>query len=202
MRAVRVTCNLAASIMACSVASHAPAQDLPPLGAPPPSAAPEVLSEDVDVLLDMLAAEEDPGEATRLAREVEERWSHSGSAAMDLLLRRGKDAIELEELDRAVVHLTALTDHAPDFAEGWVARATAFFLQERWGLALSDLEQALILEPRHYGALTGLCVLMEQIDETELALRACRASLEVHPNQEEIGEFVERLEAATGGRTL
>ena len=193
MRAARVTCNLAALILACSVASHAAAQE---------ADASEVLSQDVDVLLDMLAAEPDAGEAARLAREVEERWSHSGSAAMDLLLRRGRDAIELEELDRAVVHLTALTDHAPDFAEGWVARAAAFFLQERWGLALSDLEQALILEPRHYGALTGLCVLMEQIDEPELALRACRASLEVHPNQEEIAEFVERLEAATGGRTL
>ncbi|MBM2577273.1 hypothetical protein JQC91_13270 [Jannaschia sp. Os4] len=150
----------------------------------------------------MLADEEDPAEATRLAREVEERWSHSGSAAMDLLLRRGREAIEAEELDRAVTHLTALTDHAPDFAEGWVARATAFFLQERWGLALSDLEQALILEPRHYGALTGLCILMEQIDEPDLALRACAASLDIHPNQEELVGFVEQLERATGGRTL
>ena len=196
----RVTIALA--VAAACAATSPGAQTLPPMPGATGAEAAAPLPEESGALLDLLATEADPVEAGRLAREVEERWSHSGSAAMDLLLRRGKDAIEAGAHDRAVVHLTALTDHAPDFAEGWAARATAFFLQEEWGLALSDIEQTLILEPRHYGALFGLCVIMRELERPDLALRACRASRDVYPAQEEVGRLIETLEQETGGRAL
>ena len=64
-------------------------------------------------------------ESKRLERELELIWGNSGSPAMDLLLKRGRDALEDEDNTRAIEHLSALTDHAPDFAEGWHARATS-----------------------------------------------------------------------------
>lgn len=194
----RAAVTIASALFAATSSASAQAPQLPSME----SLEGEVLSEDVDDLLDLLAQEEDPVEAARLAREVEERWSHSGSASMDLLLRRGKDALEAQELDRAVIHLTALTDHAPGFAEGWAARATAFFLQEEWGLALSDIEQTLILEPRHYGALFGLCIIMRELDEPDLATRACEASRDAYPAQEQLTGLMELLERETGGRAL
>ena len=160
------------------------------------------LPEDPDVLLDMLAAEAEPAEAGRLAQEVLERWSHSGSAAMDLLLRRGEDAMRAEDWPRAVAHLTALTDSAPDFAEGWATRAEAFFLMEEYGAALADIEQTLILQPRHFEALSGLGLILERLGEERAALAALREAQSIYPAQENIGEAVERLEVQTGGRTL
>jgi tetratricopeptide (TPR) repeat protein len=163
----------------------------------------EPLSEDPQVLLDRLSTltADDP-EASRLAREIEERWTHSGSAAMDLLLRRGRDAIEAEDYSRAIAHLTALTDHAPGFAEGWNLRATAFFLAEDYGPALSDIEQVLILEPRHFNALAGLAIIFEALGEEAAALKAFRRARDVHPAEENVNAAIERLELQTGGRTL
>ncbi|MEM7711457.1 MAG: tetratricopeptide repeat protein [Pseudomonadota bacterium] len=177
---------------------------LPELPSDPAPAAPEVLSEDPQILLDRLGTltEEDGGEAIRLAAEIMERWTHSGSAAMDLLLVRGKDAIEAEDYVRAIAHLTALTDHAPQFAEAWNQRATAFFLMERYGEALSDIEQVLILEPRHFNALAGLGIILDQLGEEKAALRAFRAAQDAHPAEPNVNAAVERLEQQTGGRTL
>ena len=67
----------------------------------------------------------DPQAAERIEHEIWIEWSKSGSAAMDLLLERGRRAMSAGQLDLAVEHFTALVDHAPDFAEGWNARATA-----------------------------------------------------------------------------
>jgi Flp pilus assembly protein TadD len=166
---------------------------------------PEALSRDADVLLDRLGtltAPEDAVEAARLAREVRQRWSNSGSPAMDLLLTRGRDAIEEGDWPRALAHLTALTDHAPGWAEAWNARATAFFLSDRFGPALSDIEQVLILEPRHFEALAGLGIILEQLGEDEAALDAFRRAAQVYPAEPNVATALERLDQATGGSTL
>ncbi|MEM7613568.1 MAG: tetratricopeptide repeat protein, partial [Pseudomonadota bacterium] len=111
-------------------------------------------------------------------------WSRSGSDTADLLLERGQVALDSEDYGLAVQHLTALTDHAPDFAEGWHARATAFYSMEEFGLALEDLERALALNPRHFGALTGLGIVLEELGYTETALTAMRMAEELNPHRE------------------
>jgi tetratricopeptide (TPR) repeat protein len=191
---LRVTFNTIVAALALCYATSLGAQPLD-----------DVLSEDPDILLDRLGtltSPDDAVEARRLAREVQERWSHSGSAAMDLLLERGRDAIEADDLPRAVSHLTALVDTAPGWAEGWNQRATAFFLMERYGPAISDIEQALILEPRHFSALAGLGIIMDQLGETELALTAFKRAQQVFPADDNVNAAVERLERETGDRAL
>ena len=64
-------------------------------------------------------------EAAGISSKLEAGWRKSGSAAMDLLLQRGNDALEEGDYALAIDHLTALTDHAPEFAEGWHLRAQA-----------------------------------------------------------------------------
>ena len=78
-------------------------------------------------------------------------WSKSGSAAMDLLLKRGQDALAAGDPMAAIDHLTALIDHAPDFAEGYNARATAYFQIGQLGLSIADIAHTLALNPRHFG---------------------------------------------------
>lgn len=155
----------------------------------------------LDTLLDELR-NADPGAATRIERELELEWSKSGSAAMDLLLKRARDALETGDLTAAVEHFTALTDHAPDFAEGWHGRATVFYRQDRYGQALDDLERALRLNPHHYGALHGLGVILEQLDEPDLAHRAYSQVLAIHPNHAEVTEALKRLEPKVRGKAL
>eukprot|EP00581_Thalassiosira_minuscula_P027389 CAMPEP_0184421344 /NCGR_PEP_ID=MMETSP0738-20130409/62194_1 /TAXON_ID=385413 /ORGANISM="Thalassiosira miniscula, Strain CCMP1093" /LENGTH=105 /DNA_ID=CAMNT_0026782653 /DNA_START=1 /DNA_END=314 /DNA_ORIENTATION=+ len=76
----------------------------------------------LDTLFEALRAAEEKSEARRIARDIEHEFTQSGSAAMDMLLKRGRDALEAGDSLAAIEHFTALTDHAPDFAEGWHMR--------------------------------------------------------------------------------
>lgn len=129
-------------------------------------------------------------------------WSRSGSASMDLLLKQGREALERQDYELAIEHLTALTDHAPEFAEGFNARATAFFQLDEYGLALEDIRRTLELNPRHFAALTGLAVIMEQMGEEARALTAYQEVLKIHPHRPNVKEAVERLEFTVLGKRI
>lgn len=157
--------------------------------------------DDLSQLLAELAAPD-----TENWQSVEERivdlWSRSGSRSMDLLLERGQDALEAEDYTAALEHFTALTDHAPDFAEGWNMRATTFYLMDRFELSVADISRTLALNPDHFGALYGLGVIMEQLDDEAAALRAYRAAQALHPHRENTAEAVKRLSEAVDGVDL
>lgn len=158
-----------------------------------------------DARLDALfadLAEPGRGDWQRIEGEIGRIWAQSGSSAMDLLLQRGREAMEAGDYRAAVEHLTALTDHAPEFAEGWNARATAFFLMEEYSLSIADIGRVLALNPRHFGALTGLAIMFENMGETEYALQALRAVQALNPNRPNINEAVARLTRMTGEADL
>jgi tetratricopeptide (TPR) repeat protein len=142
------------------------------------------------------------GEAATLARTIELKWSASGSPTADLLLKRGQDALEASQLQRAIEHFTALTDHAPAFAEGWHGRAQAFFASGAYGLALSDLRTALALNPQHFGAIYGLAALLEQLEKPQEAHAAYKILLNLYPAHEKALEGVARLSPSVNGVAL
>ncbi|MBN2906801.1 MAG: tetratricopeptide repeat protein [Rhodobacteraceae bacterium] len=139
-------------------------------------------------------------------KQVEEalwaEWSKSGSPAMDLLLQRGRDATEAGDFETAIAHLTALTDHAPGFAEAFNARALAYYRAGLYGPALDDLGRALTLNPSHFGAMTGLGTLLEETGQRDAALAAYRAAYAIQPHDPDLEEAVARLEQMTSGQTL
>ena len=143
-----------------------------------------------------------PEQAQAAERDVERAWSRSGSAAMDLLLKRGRDALAVGEFTVAIDHLTALTDHAPDFAEGFHARATAYFRAELYGPALDDLETALALNPENFNAIFGLGVLFEEFGEERRAAELFRRVLALNPHNENATKALEQLKKSGIGRTL
>ncbi|MGI3166276.1 tetratricopeptide repeat protein [Pseudooceanicola sp. 200-1SW] len=144
-------------------------------------------------------AEADTGEARQIVRELELIWSRSGSSSMDLLLRKGRDALEGGDAPAAIGHLSALIDHAPDFAEAWHLRAMAFYTLEEFGQAQSDLLQALALNPVNFQAAYGLAVLMEQTGRIDAAYDGYRAVLSVYPAHEEAQAGRDRLAPAVSG---
>ncbi|MDU8913786.1 tetratricopeptide repeat protein [Aestuariicoccus sp. MJ-SS9] len=153
-------------------------------------------------LLDKLAEAESAAIAARLERDVQREWSKSGSAAMDLLLKRGQDALEVDDLPAALDHLTALTDHAPDFAEGWHALALAYYQSERFGPAMDALERTLALNPDHFGALRGVGAVMEQVGQPERAYDAYSRVLALRPFDEDVQAALDRLEVRVKGTSL
>ena len=152
-------------------------------------------------LLDRLR-EASAEEAPRVVREIETVWGRSGSAAMDLLLKRGRDALKSEDYPLAIEHFTALTDHAPDFAEGFNARAEAYFRVNLYGPALDDLEVTLALNPQNFHAMFGLAVMHQEFGNLRKASRLYRRVLAIHPNHEQAKTALDYLKRDGIGREL
>ncbi|WP_170469968.1 tetratricopeptide repeat protein [Ruegeria conchae] len=158
-------------------------------------------SRDEEALLRQLA-QATPEQAIGLDRQLQALWSQSGSASADLLLERGREALDDGDIEAAIEHLTALTDHAPEFAEGWHARASAFFGIDRFGMAAADLEHALTLNPNNYQAIYGLGLIFEVVGKPDQALEAYSRALAIHPHHEEVTNAMNRLKPQVEGKAL
>jgi len=169
--------------------------------APPPTGGPAGKGAELDALFGELAASDDTAWQP-IQQRIRVLWSQSPSPSMTFLLSRATEALEKQDYERAEALLDDLVRLAPDFAEGWNKRATLYFLREQYGEALADIEVTLALEPRHFGALSGLGNIMERLDRPRLAIQVYRRALELHPHLEAAQEAVERLAPIADGRKL
>jgi tetratricopeptide (TPR) repeat protein len=169
------------------------------------SAIPALPARADDARLDELFAallEAGPDDWLGIEEEIWGEWGQSGSPAMDLLLERGRAKMRAGDLIAAISDFSVLIENAPDFAEGWNARATAYFMADLYGPSVSDIAHVLALEPRHFGALAGLGAVLEEGGNLKDAKGAYEAALAIHPQRPDLREAVQRLEAALQGSTI
>ncbi|HKA75383.1 MAG TPA: tetratricopeptide repeat protein, partial [Xanthobacteraceae bacterium] len=159
-------------------------------------------TQNLDFLFGALKAAPD----TETAKAIEERiwalWFVSGSDTADLLMTRVKSAFDSKELDLAIQLLDAVIEIKPDYVEAWNRRATIYFMKKDYGRALDDIRQVLAREPRHFGALSGLGLIMQEFGEEKRALEVFRRALAVHPHIEKIPEIVKTLTEKVEGRDI
>lgn len=121
---------------------------------------------------------------------------------MDLLASRADKAMEEQRHDDALLFLDDLTRLAPDFAEGWNKRATIYFMQGNYGDSIDDIARTLALEPRHFGALSGLGIILDRLGDSKGALEAYRRAVELHPNLPGAQEGIKKLTKEVEGQRL
>lgn len=155
----------------------------------------------LDQLFGRLAQKENP-DWQRVQSQIWAAWNDSGSDSMNLLARRADEAMEEKDFDLAMKFLNDLTRLAPDFAEGWNKRATLHFIREDYGPSLEDIAMTLRLEPRHFGALSGLGIILDRIGDKAGALEAYRRAVAVHPNLEGAQNGIKALIKDVEGREL
>lgn len=163
--------------------------------------APETRDEKLERLYGELAAA-DPGDAKAIVEQIQGLWAKSGSDSMDLLLARAKKAMVEEEFAKARTHLAALLRLKPDFAEAWNTSATLRYMQEEYARAVTEIEHALALEPRHFSAMMGLALILEHTGRKESAMKAWRKVEEMYPTFDKAQEAIERLSPEVDGRDL
>lgn len=147
-------------------------------------------------------AKADTATSDRVEQKIIAEWGKSGSAAMDLLLRRGREALDDGAPDVATEHFSALIDHAPDFAEGYYGRASSYYLLGLTGPALDDLRQTLILNPRHFEAMRGLALIMEELQRPQDAMTLYEMVLAINPQSKEVNASKARLQRQLEGQAL
>ncbi|WP_245904646.1 tetratricopeptide repeat protein [Pseudoroseicyclus aestuarii] len=151
-----------------------------------------------DLLAELQQAE--PEQAERLVAQLRAEWSKSGSATIDLLVDRGRAALEEGDVLTAAEHLTAAIDHDPDFAEAYQLRATAYYLGDRIGPALDDLRQALVLNPDNFDTMKGVATLLEELERPEDAQEVWMRITALNPHDPEAEAALARLERSLGGQ--
>ena len=90
----------------------------------------------------------------------------------------------------------------PDYIEGWSRRATLYYMQNDYQHSLEDIEQVLIREPRHFGALAGLGMIMQELGDDRRALDAFRKALAINPHLENVPDLVKTLTEKVEGRDI
>ncbi|MFK7793169.1 MAG: tetratricopeptide repeat protein [Devosiaceae bacterium] len=155
---------------------------------------------DASALLDALAHSEDGQAADDLARQIQNRWNASGSEAVDVLMRRATIAMRMQNHILALDLLDTVIALAPDFAEGWNRRATVHFLRDDYALSIADVEQVLRLEPRHFGALSGIGIMLDELGQDRPAQMFLSEALRIHPHltnaKQRLDEIERRLRGA------
>jgi len=138
-----------------------------------------------DSRLDDLFARLQTASAPSVVEEVESEiwriWLETGDAALDLLMERGVRAMSGGDYQVALVAFNALIENAPDFAEGWNKRATLYWLMGVYDKSVEDIDHTLELEPRHFGALSGLALIRTAQGRPEDALKALERIHTFHP---------------------
>ena len=119
-----------------------------------------------------------------------------------LLMTRAKVAMDAKQIDIALQLLDAVVKLRPDYVEGWNRRATLYYLKNDCAHSLEDIEQVLVREPRHFGALAGLGMIMQDIGDEKRALDAFRKALAVNPHLEKVPELVKSLTEKVEGRDI
>ncbi|RLP26119.1 hypothetical protein [Mesorhizobium sp. YM1C-6-2] len=151
----------------------------------------------LDALFGQLKRERNEKAAERIASRISEEWNHSGSASIDLMMTWSQTAMEGKKFDVALDFLDQVVTMEPTYAEGWNRRATVHFMMQNYAKSMADISHTLQLEPRHFGALSGMGQIMKNTGRDELALQAWQRVLDIYPMmrsaQDEVATLSEEL---------
>jgi tetratricopeptide (TPR) repeat protein len=151
----------------------------------------------LDKLFADLKRERNEKAAERIAGQIWEEWFKSGSASIDLMMMWAQHAIEQQKYDVALDFLDEVIVLSPTYAEGWNRRATLHFMMSNYSKSMSDIDHTLSLEPRHFGALSGMAQILKSSGKKEMALKAYQQVLEIYPMmrsaQNEVATLSEEL---------
>jgi tetratricopeptide (TPR) repeat protein len=172
----------------------------------PPKKLPHVKRDEqvnsLDFLFGALKAAPDDETAKAIEQRIWALWARSRSDTAMLLMTRVQKAVEDKDLDLALKLLDAIVKIKPDYVEAWNRRATLYYMKKDYGRSIADIRQVLKLEPRHFGALTGLGLILQDIGDDKQALEVYRRALAVYPRLERVPDIVKTLEEKVEGRDI
>ena len=159
-------------------------------------------AQNLDRLFEALKVAPDEESAKYIENRIWAIWLASGSDTANLLMGRVKSAIDGKEIDLAIKLLDAIIEIKPDFIEAWNRRATLYYMRKEFDRALADIREVLAREPRHFGALAGLGIILQEFGDEKRALDALSRAIAIHPHLERIPDLVKKLRDKIEGREI
>ena len=179
---------IAAALVVGLVAGHATADQRDP---------------DLDGLFSELQRVTSDAAAKDVVAEIWQRWTAfeddpRATSLMDIGVRQ----MNLGQLRNAERIFTEIISNHPTHAEAWNKRATVRFMRGDDKGSRSDIARVIDLEPRHFGALSGLGMINIRSGDLPAALQAFEAAVRVNPHMDQAEAMIRELRATLRGRAL
>lgn len=172
----------------------------------PPEKIPEPTFRDRTRGIDFLFGALKAAPTKEAAKHVEGRiwalWARTTSDTTQVLMTRAKTAADAKNYDLSVKLLDSIIKLKPDYVEAWNRRATILYLQNRYQESLADIREVLTREPRHFAALAGLGMIMQELGDDARALAAYRQAVAINPHLERIPDRIKSLTEKVDGRDI
>ena len=156
----------------------------------------------LDDLFARLLATLDADNAKPIASAIERVWLRTGSDTSNLLMMRAMAAFSRRQLPLATELLDSIIEIEPDWAEAWNKRATVRFMADDIDGSMADIDHTLKIEPRHFGALSGLGIILQRGGFDKRALEVYRRTLAIYPGLDDIRKIVDKLSIEVEGRDI
>ena len=147
----------------------------------------------LDVALDRLRHATKPADVERLDKAIWKLWGAAGTRSAIRLLQKAMQSLATERFSLAIEALDTAIKLDFAFAEAWNRRATVYYLLGEYEKAIDDIEHVLILEPRHYGALSGLGQIFVRSGDITAAIEAFEAALDINPHLTSVRSVMDHL---------
>ncbi len=143
---------------------------------------PDQTDKRLDALFARLQATEDGAEARLITGKIWIIWRETSNDVARTFMRAGMRDMTEEHYEQALQAFNKVVQAAPHFAEGWNARATLLYLMGDYPASVADIRRTLRLEPRHFGAWSGLGLIYIGLERYQAALEAFDKALKLNPH--------------------
>lgn len=149
----------------------------------------------LDTLFADLVNAPNPGLAQSVQQEIWSVWFETEDAKAGEMLEAARQSAQTGSVTEAVVMFDTLVQTFPDWAEAWNQRAIVRYLMGDYEGSIEDVDRALDLEPRHFGAMSGRGQCLMQLERYDGALAAFENALAINPWLSSITQQIEMLKA-------
>lgn len=150
-------------------------------------------STNLDSLFNALKGAPNASQAREITEQIWQIWTQPEDPTLAALMDKSLQARRESSLDQAIELLDEIVTLYPDYAEAWNQRATLNYLRGHYEESLIDIAETLAREPRHFGALTGRCLVYLKLDDRDQALQSIVEALKIHPHLSERHLFPELI---------
>jgi tetratricopeptide (TPR) repeat protein len=162
----------------------------------------QMKQQQVDRLFERLDATDDPVAAEALQAAIWESWTFSEDPAEMQLMLEGIRQMGQRRLDESVATFTRLIALNPDRTEAWNKRATAHWLNDDHAASMADIAEVLKREPRHFGALSGMGMILTESGDFNGAVKAYEAALKANKHLTGLRDEIDRLKMKVQGKPI
>jgi tetratricopeptide (TPR) repeat protein len=147
-----------------------------------------------------LRSTSDLAQASKIQRDIWLIWIEGKTAEVNTVMARGIDEMSIGDYPAALRYFSDVVNLAPGLAEGWNKRATVLYLMGDYDGSVHDIQKTLALEPRHWGALSGLGLINMRLERVDQAIKAFEEAVTINPHLLGTKVRIKELRAISKGK--